>query len=768
MAQVVLEFIGDPTGLKPVADALQAIGKLTKDQVAAFQKANADFASRSKTENAAIAKSFDDLSRKAKQIPQVLAGANFKEFMKGFQEGVIDGLKEFGFEVDKVAGKSKTMIGELRALKQQLASMDEGSAEFEKVAIQAAKLEDKIGDVRERVRVLASDTFHFDAAVGAVRGIAAAFTFAQSASALFGDESEELQKALLKVQAATGLLVSVQELANLVTGQGAAKLAVMGAAQRAYSFSVGTSVGALKAFRLALLATGIGAAVVGIGLLVTYWDDLTEAIFGASEAEKQEAQAQRERQKAREAEIHSIQQQIEFQKALGNSTEELTKKLFQAQKVNAALALDFNRVLQLIHEEIIFDIDTQISKEQELFNELKKTADLKLEIAEEGSAEELQLRIGLINLQKEHTLNTEKLTAEQRVLINAAANKQILNLQKEAATKGLEFTAKFNPNLSEEEEKKAAEKVVKSLEDGMKTVLSSKPLLVPAGEIEIPEPTISTKTKHKLGEAIKDAFAEVGLQDFLTDQAVVLFDTLFEISGENRDREFEAEIAALERRKEAALSAHDLTESQKQAIEDKFRKQQNAIKVKQFKADQNAAIADAAINAAVGATKTIANLGFPAAIPALVAQAIAILSQVAIIKAQKPPAFRMGTKGAPGGWALVGEEGPEFVNLPRGSKVVTHPETKRMLSGANIDDILLKYQLPALQNNFAMPNVDPAITRTIERESRFAQFDYNRLGRAIATHAKQVHVNIDEQGFSINLQQRNLNRVIINKRYSSD
>lgn len=34
--------------------------------------------------------------------------------------------------------------------------------------------------------------------------------------------------------------------------------------------------------------------------------------------------------------------------------------------------------------------------------------------------------------------------------------------------------------------------------------------------------------------------------------------------------------------------------------------------------------------------------------------------------------FAMGTDFAPGGWAMVGERGPELVNLPRGSQVIPH------------------------------------------------------------------------------------------------
>lgn len=47
------------------------------------------------------------------------------------------------------------------------------------------------------------------------------------------------------------------------------------------------------------------------------------------------------------------------------------------------------------------------------------------------------------------------------------------------------------------------------------------------------------------------------------------------------------------------------------------------------------------------------------------------------------PGFAVGTPYAPGGVAMVGERGPELVNLPRGSSVTPAGETSRMMSGGN-------------------------------------------------------------------------------------
>jgi len=47
----------------------------------------------------------------------------------------------------------------------------------------------------------------------------------------------------------------------------------------------------------------------------------------------------------------------------------------------------------------------------------------------------------------------------------------------------------------------------------------------------------------------------------------------------------------------------------------------------------------------------------------------------------KRSAFAVGTRNAPGGLALVGERGPELVNIPRGSQVIPAAQTANMLGG---------------------------------------------------------------------------------------
>ena len=52
--------------------------------------------------------------------------------------------------------------------------------------------------------------------------------------------------------------------------------------------------------------------------------------------------------------------------------------------------------------------------------------------------------------------------------------------------------------------------------------------------------------------------------------------------------------------------------------------------------------------------------------------------------------YAVGTKYHPGGLAMVGEEGPELVNLPRGSQVYTSQETKDMMNSNQIVNVYVQ------------------------------------------------------------------------------
>ena len=232
-------------------------------------------------------KESDKLTANLKELQkeQVLLVASGNRVSKAYQENAKAQLvlknqisqvnaeqQQLNQTFEQTENKQKSLTGQLRLLKQELALLEQSgkdnTQEFEKLVIAAAKLEDQIGDTRERVRVLSSDTFKFDAAVNATQALASGFEIAQGAAALFGSEGKELQEVIAKTTAVTAIANGVNELANQITGKGPLKLALLAAGQKAVAVATAISTGAISAFKVALAATGIGLFLGAIAIVV--------------------------------------------------------------------------------------------------------------------------------------------------------------------------------------------------------------------------------------------------------------------------------------------------------------------------------------------------------------------------------------------------------------------------------------------------------------------------------------------------------------------
>jgi hypothetical protein len=127
-------------------------------------------------------------------------------------------------QVDETVGQNQRSIGkydnatkslrtELRELKQALVTGNLTQEEYNKSLQRAAWIMDEMGDTQARIKGTALD---FEGVMGNVskvtQGAASAFEAAQGAAMLFGDESEDLQKAMLKIQASIALANGLQGL----------------------------------------------------------------------------------------------------------------------------------------------------------------------------------------------------------------------------------------------------------------------------------------------------------------------------------------------------------------------------------------------------------------------------------------------------------------------------------------------------------------------------------------------------------------------------
>jgi hypothetical protein len=152
----------------------------------------------------------------------------------------------------------------------ELIKAQKNFGDYSNEAIQAAKkvaeLRDKIAEARET-----ADLFDpgkkFQALTGVLSTVAGGFGAVQGAMALFGKESEEVQKTLLKVQSAMALSQGLSQIRD-----GAKDFSRLGTIIRL------EVVSAFSTLRGAIIATGVGALVVGLGLLVANFQKVKQVI----------------------------------------------------------------------------------------------------------------------------------------------------------------------------------------------------------------------------------------------------------------------------------------------------------------------------------------------------------------------------------------------------------------------------------------------------------------------------------------------------------
>jgi chemotaxis protein histidine kinase CheA len=140
--------------------------------------------------------------------------------------------------------------------------------------------------------------FAIDAAKGgsdqlfrASQGLVGGFEAAAGTMALFGGESEELEAILLKVQGAMALSQGLKDLNEFLPAIKNISKAFTGVLTKAVQ-------GFSKASKIALASTGIGALIVGVGLLIEYWDDLKGVLGDVDEEQKLLNESQEEYNKA--------------------------------------------------------------------------------------------------------------------------------------------------------------------------------------------------------------------------------------------------------------------------------------------------------------------------------------------------------------------------------------------------------------------------------------------------------------------------------------
>ena len=218
--------------------------------------------------------------------------------------------------VKSLKSQYKDAVAELQKVS---AAYGETSDEAIKAAKNAAELKDQIGFTNDLVKSFNPDA-KFDSLTKSFGGVLDGFQAVEGGLGLLGIESEGVQQAMLRVQSAMAFSQGLQGVMeakdsfkqlganikdaylqivrkNAVTAAGSAvdKASVvttgaqavastgLATAQTGVAISTNVASTSMKLFRIALIATGIGAIVVLLVLLITNFDKISAAVMSARE-----------------------------------------------------------------------------------------------------------------------------------------------------------------------------------------------------------------------------------------------------------------------------------------------------------------------------------------------------------------------------------------------------------------------------------------------------------------------------------------------------
>ena len=248
------------------------------------------------------------------------------------------------FETEVKTGNSATSVksvkAELRQLKAEMAGLEIGSQQFTNMAQRAGQLEDAIGDANAAVKAFNPEA-KFQAFAGVLGGVANGFSVVQGTMALFGSENQEVEKAILKTQAAIAIATGINGLMGMKDA-----FVILGTVIKTQVVS------AFATMRAAIMSTGIIALVAVIGTLIYSWMQEKEA---NEEATKELKRFGEENKRIQDEVTNTAiagmkgrqKEQTELQRKFNDRIAELYKDENKTIREKNAIALELNKQLEI-------------------------------------------------------------------------------------------------------------------------------------------------------------------------------------------------------------------------------------------------------------------------------------------------------------------------------------------------------------------------------------------------------------------------------------
>lgn len=630
--------------------------------------------------------------------------------------GAIDGTDVATNDLNK---STQSLRAQLRGMQQDLAKMavagQQNTEQYKKLRNEAGLLQDSISDARREISQAGSDTRGLDKALRATTVLVGGFTALQGATALFGKQGEELQKTLIKINGAMSVLQGLQAIQNELTQKDSILTAAATKLKVAYTAATSGATLAVRALRIAVLGLVGGAVIAGIILLVKNWQKITDAI-GLSN------KAMREFEKSTEAFAASTEQR-------NKGLEKLVKTMELAGKTQKEINAATKEKLALDQQDIAAELQKARATEKALsapkfintglgvfkVGEKKRLEDLaairqrieELELSSLDAALAVKkIDVSFEDLTKTTTKLNKELKETQEVSLGAAEGLgAYFNTAKQGGV--LDELARRVANLRQEMDRASG-----NPRDGRGS---------------------QDSTRRGRGEDIEQEKEYIG---YLV-ESLQFVTELTGMIASARSARISAEIADLERLRDAELQNAELTARQKEKIEERYQKQIAKLKTQQAITQRRADITQAVINTALAVTQALGNPFRIALVAALGA------AQIAIIARQPIPKFRKGGevtgKRHESGGVHIEAEGGEYI-------------MKREAVDKYGKDFMKKVNSLALPQSIAAPVLSPNVINMMGNKG----IDHEKLGVTISRElAKQpkVMIQMDQNGFTKSIQE---------------
>lgn len=365
-----------------------------------------------------------------------------------------------------IEGNASQSVGslkkQLREAQAEVGALSDKFGATSKEAIEAAKraaeLRDRIGDARALTEAFNPDA-KFKALSASLSGVAGGFAAVQGAIGLFGSESKELEKQLLKVQSALALSQGLQSIGEsidsfkqlgaviqsttLFTRANALANTATTATMTALGIAVDATSISFRVLKTAIAATGIGLAVIAIGELISAISSYTSAAEKAKEAQdKLNESIKKSAEGALQAEIDQINRSNDLLVAQAKLRGASEKEIFEIEQGSRRLRIAarnrFNKEVENIDKEAAMKNAADIRKEQDSI----VLSEVNFQVAEKERKKKHNEQLDA--LEKERTKKEqEEIEKRQQALIDAAGRAITLQiksaeLKTEAQTKQAE------------------------------------------------------------------------------------------------------------------------------------------------------------------------------------------------------------------------------------------------------------------------------------------------------------------------------------------